>query len=170
MHFKYCPECGNKLTGIQAGDDGIVPYCANCGKRWFDTFHNCVIVLVYNEYDEIVLSKQWYLPEQYLSVTSGYMVPGESAEEAAAREVREELGLEIGKPVYAGTYWLEPVDQLLHGFIAYSAKRDLRLSDEVPFAEWIPAPDAGKRMMPDRPGGCLYEVYHQFLRMRGYES
>ena len=170
MRYKYCPECGSKLTGIHAGDDGMVPYCSRCGRRWFDTFQSCVLVLVYNEYDEIVLSKQWYLPEKYSSFTTGFMVPGESAEESAKSEVREELGLEVKELVYAGTYWLEAVDQLLHGFIAYAPKREIRLSEEISAAEWVPALDAGQKMFPDPPGGGLYEVYHQFLRMRGLEK
>ena len=170
MHYKFCPECGSKLTEIPAGDDGMVPYCDHCGKRWFDSFHSCVIVLVYNEYDEIALSKQWYLPEKYLSITSGFMVPGENAEEAARREVREELGLDLENLSYAGTYWLEPVDQLLHGFIGFSHKRELELSEEISFAEWVPALDAERMMFHDPPGGGLYEVYHQFLKMRGLEN
>ncbi len=169
MRYKYCPECGEKLSMIHAGDDGMVPYCEHCEKRWFDTFHSCVVVLTYNEYDEIVLSKQWYLPEQYASFTTGFMIPGESAEEAAVREVKEELGLNLEKLIYAGTYWLGAVDQLLHGFIGYTPKCGLRLSEEISSAEWVPALEAPAHFFPDSPGGALYEVYHQFLRMRGME-
>ncbi|MBR6088881.1 MAG: NUDIX domain-containing protein, partial [Anaerolineaceae bacterium] len=139
-------------------------------KRWFDSFHSCVIVLVCNEFDEIALSKQWYLPDHFLSITSGYMIPGENAEEAAKREVREELGLELENIIYAGTYWLEPVEQLLHGFIGYTHKKELKLSEEIPFAEWVPALEAEKKMFRDKPGGGLYEVYHKFLKIRGFES
>ena len=95
MHFKYCPECGALLTDRDAGDDGKVPFCEECGKYWFDQFASCVIVLIYNEYDEIVLSWQDYLSEKYAVFTSGFMTPGENAEEAARREVKEELGLDI---------------------------------------------------------------------------
>lgn len=166
MRYIYCPECGTKLTEIAAGDDGMVPYCEKCRKRWFDSFHSCVVVLTYNELNEIVLSKQWYLPEQYYSVTTGYIVPGENAEEAAVREVREELGIEIKSLVYAGTYWLEPTDQLLHGFIAFAPKQDLKLSSEIPSAEWVPAMEASARFFPDKPGGALYELYRKFLQMQ----
>ncbi len=169
MRYKFCPECGAKLSEIRAGDDGMVPYCEQCGKRWFDTFQSCIVVLTYNEYDEIVLSKQWYLPDQYDSVTTGFMIPGESAEEAAVREVKEELGLDLEKLTYAGTYWLGAVDQLLHGFIGFAPKHELRLSEEVPSAEWVPALEASARFFPDSPGNALYELYHQFLKMRGME-
>lgn len=164
MHYKFCPNCGEKLSEISSGDDGMVPYCVHCDKRWFDSFQSCVIVLTYNEYDEIALSKQWYLPEQYYSVTSGFMVPGESAEEAAKREVREELGLEIQDLEYAGTYWLAECDQLLHGFIGFAARKELKLSEEISGAEWIPALEAPEKFFPDKPGGALYEVYHKYLK------
>lgn len=170
MRYRFCPNCGIELTEIHAGDDGMVPYCPQCDKRWFDSFQSCVIILVYNEYDEIVLSKQWYLQDKYMSITSGFMKPGENAEEAAKREVREELGLEIEKLVYAGTYWLEPVDQLLHGFIGFAAKRVLKLSEEVSQAEWIPASEAPSKFFPDKPGGALYEIYHQYLNLRGIQE
>lgn len=110
MHYTYCPNCGNKLTKIHAGDDGMVPYCAKCDKRWFDSFQSCVIVLVYNEFDEIVLSKQWYFPDDYASLTSGFITPGENAEECAIREVKEELGLNVESLEYAGTYFLSEAD------------------------------------------------------------
>lgn len=47
------------------------------------------------ENDEIVLCRQGYLSDCYTSFTSGYITPGETAEETAVREVTEELGLDI---------------------------------------------------------------------------
>jgi NAD+ diphosphatase len=170
MRYKYCPNCGKKLTKIHAGDDGMVPYCEPCDKRWFDSFQSCVIVLVYNEFDEIVLSKQWYLSDEYTAFTSGFIKPGENAEECAVREVKEEIGQDIENLEYAGTYWLGMADQLMHGFIAYTKKNDLVLSEEISAADWVPALDAPKTMFPDKPGGPLYEVYHKFLKMRGLEE
>ncbi|MBR0105211.1 MAG: NUDIX domain-containing protein [Firmicutes bacterium] len=166
MRYRFCPVCGAKLTEIKAGDDGMVPYCEPCGKRWFDTFQSCVIVLTYNEYDEIVLARQNYLSDKYAVITSGFITPGETAEECALREVKEELGLEPERLIYAGTYWFSAREQLMHGFIAYSPKKELVLSKELDSAQWVPALEAAKIMHPDKPGGALYEIYHKFLRMR----
>lgn len=58
MRYKYCPDCGTKLIPKHAGDDGAVPYCESCKEFRFDTFHSCVIVLTYNEFDEIILCRQ----------------------------------------------------------------------------------------------------------------
>ena len=170
MRYKYCPECGTKLTEIQAGDDGMVPYCVPCVKRWFDSFHSCVIVLVYNENDEIALSRQGYLSRQYATLTSGFITPGETAEECALREVKEELGLELESLEYTGTYWFGMRDQLMHGFNGFAHKQELVLSEEIDSAEWIPALEAPGIMFPGRPGVAIYEVYHKYLKMRGLED
>lgn len=167
MRYYYCPYCGSKLTEILCGDDGMVPYCESCETRWFDTFQSCVIVLTYNEFDEIVLARQEYLSDQYATITSGYITPGETAEETAIREVREELGLDLETLEYAGTYWFDAKDMLMHGFIGFTHKKELHISEEVDSAEWVAAPDAPKTMFPDRPGNAAYAVYRRFLKMRG---
>ena len=69
MRYIYCPQCERKLTEIHAGDDGMVPYCDSCKKRWFDTFQSCVLVLTYNEFGEIMLFHQAYLSDRYTSAT-----------------------------------------------------------------------------------------------------
>ena len=124
MQFKFCPTCGKLLTLKEAGDDGPTPYCGSCDKMWFDMFASCIIVLVANEYDEIALLHQPNLSERGVFV-SGYITPGESAEEAAVREVKEELGLEIEALESTGTYWFQKQEQLMHGFIGRVKKKEL---------------------------------------------
>lgn len=167
MKYKFCPNCGKKLTEIKAGDDGMVPYCKACNKRWFDTFQSCVIVLTYNEFDEMVLARQGYLSDKYASITSGFITPGETAEESAIREVKEELGLDIEELTYAGTYWFETGDMLMHGFIGFTHKKALQISEELDSAEWVSALEAPKTMFPDGPGNSIYPIYRKFLKMRG---
>ena len=167
MRYKYCPQCGTKLSYKKAGDDGDVPFCIPCNKYWFDTFASCVIVLVYNEYDEIVLCRQGHLSDKYTSVTSGYITPGENAEETAFREVKEELGIDLEHLEYASTVWFEKNDMLMHGFVGYAHKCELVLSEEINSAEWVPYAEAPKTMFPDSPGNALYAVYRKFLKIRG---
>lgn len=164
MHYKYCPECGSKLTDKKAGDDGNVPYCELCRKYWFDSFGSCVIVLVANEYNEIALLKQNYMSTEYMSFVSGYITPWETAEDTAMREVKEELGIEIERIEYAGTHWFGTKDLLMHGFIGYAKKQDFVLSDEVDMAIWVPALEIVDKIFPEQPGNSMYPLYRQYLR------
>lgn len=167
MRYVYCPKCGAKLTDRAAGDDGSVPYCTACEKYWFDTFASCAIVLIYNELDEIVLCRQGYLSDRYATVTSGYITPGENAEQAARREAKEELGLDLGELEYGGTYWFAIGDMLMHAFLAYCPKCELRLSSEIDSAGWVPATQAHLSLFPDAPGNAAFGLLRQFLKKRG---
>ena len=167
MRYRFCPLCGTELELIPAGDDGMVPYCAQCDKRWFDTFQSSVIVLTYNEFNEVALARQGYLSHKYAVMTSGFITPGETAEATAVREVREELGLEIEELDFAGTFWFRPQEMLMHAFIGFARKRDFVLSEEVDSAEWIPVLEAPNVMFPQKPGNFIYEMYYQLLEKLG---
>jgi len=167
MRYVYCPKCGTKLTEKLAGDNGAVPFCPSCNKFWFDSFANCVIILTYNELDEIVLCRQSHLSDKYTSVTSGYITPGENAEEAALREVREELGIQLESMEYQGTVWFGANDMLMHAFLGFVHKCELTLSEEIDSAEWVHYSQAPKTMYPDGPGNALHMQYRKFLEKRG---
>ncbi len=163
MHYNYCPTCGTKLVPKHAGDDGDVPYCEKCDKLWFDSFSSCVIVLTYNEFGEVVVCKQSYISDVYYTLTSGYMTPGENAEESALREVKEEIGLDLEKLDYAGTYWFEGMQILMHGFMGFIHKQDLTLSEEVDEAIWVPAEEGLGMLFPDAPGNAAYKILQKYL-------
>ena len=162
MHYIFCPQCGNKLSERIAGDDGLTPYCEKCRKYWFDTFHNCVLVMVINENKEVTMLIQPHLSLKQESFVSGYIVPGETAEECAVRETREELGLEILKLVQLGTFWLKGKGQLIHLFAGYVNERQFRLSSEIKEAHWVPLSEVGSHLSSNNPENPL------FLSIRNY--
>ena len=165
MRYKYCPECGAKLNGRQAGDDGLVPYCDNCKRYWFDSFSSCVIVMVVNELHEIALLKQSYISDQYETFVAGYITPGENAEEAATREVKEELGLTVENLIYEGTHWFDKREQLMHAYIGIVKKADFSTSSEVDGVSWIPLEEAPTRMFPNRPGNTQHILYRKYKEL-----
>ena len=173
MHYKFCPQCGEELEGKLAGDDGLVPFCKNCDQYWFDTFPTCVIVLVANEYNEVTLLRQSYMSDKYSSFVSGYMSMGETAEEAAIREVYEELGIELESIEYGGSYWFGEKGILMLGFIAFAKKCEMVLSSEVDSASWVPAAEALQYMWPPGPGNAAYGIYIKYmdsLKEKGFVS
>jgi len=165
MRYSYCPQCGTKLINKIAGDDGYVPFCKQCNKYWFDSFSSVSIVLVANQYNEIALLRQFDMSDKSTSFVSGYIIPGENAEETAVREVKEELGIDIDRLEYAGTYWFDTKEILMHGFIAFVSKSDFKLSSEVDSAEWVPALKVPETMFPDRPGNTMHLIYRKYLKM-----
>lgn len=167
MRYIYCPQCGSKLIERAAGDEGNVPYCTKCDKLWFDSFPCCSIVLVANEFDEIALLRQDYMSHKHTSFVSGYITPGETAEETAVREVREEIGIELEDLENYGTFWFENQGLLMHGFIGRAKKSELVLSKEVDWAEWTKAEDVIKTIFPDSPGNAAFALYKIFMDRLG---
>lgn len=163
MHYIFCPECGNKLIEKTAGDDGLIPYCDTCNKFWFDTFPTCVIVLIANEFNELVLLKQKYLSDKYSTFVAGYMISNENAETTAKREVKEEIGIDLEKLELTCTHWFNQKGILMIGFIAYCKKCDFKLSSEVDSAFWIPYPDVPKYLFPDSPDNTAFALYKKYI-------
>ena len=162
MRFKYCPECGAPLGTRILGDEGRVPYCEVCGRPYFDMFSSCVITLVANESGEVLLLSQGYISNKYHNLVSGYISPGESAEEAAKREVFEETGVEISSLEFAGTYWFAKKDMLMIGFVARVHKQDFHLSQEVYRAVWVTPEQALTMVHPGRAiSRLVLEAYLQ---------
>lgn len=163
MRYKFCPICGTKLIEKAAGDDGNVPFCEKCSEFWFDSFASCCIVLVANELDEIALLRESHKSDKYSTLVSGYIIPGETAEECAFREVEEEIGVKLESLEYSGTYWFAKRELLMHGFIGRTDKCDLILSEEVDSAEWASPEKAGETLFPDFPGNAARALYRKFM-------
>ena len=147
----------------------MVPYCEPCTKMWFDMFSSCIIALVANEYHEIALLLQPSLSDRGVFV-SGYITPGESAEDAAVREIKEELGLDVEKLESTGTFWFKKRGQLMHGFIANVRKQELICSSEIESASWVPAEKAPEIMFEDWNGNRAWDIYRSYMRETGTEN
>lgn len=150
MRFKYCPQCGSLLEGRILGDEGEVPWCFRCDRPWFDMFSTCVISLVHDNHDRVLLLHQGYIHARYLNLVSGYMTPGENAQSAAIREIQEETGLTVDNIEMVGTWWFARKDMLMIGFIAgITDPGELKISSEVDSASWHTAFEAVGLVHPE---------------------
>ena len=161
MRFTYCPDCGKKLIAKEIGDEGKIPYCERCKRPLFDMFSSCVIVLVTNDAEQVVLLSQSYISTQYRNLVSGYIKPGETAEETAYREVQEEIGLNLSSLDFVGTYWFDKKQQLMIGFIGKTSDKELKLSGEVDSAQWVDAKQALDMVHPK--GSVSYALIEYYL-------
>lgn len=164
MRFTYCPDCGQKLILKNIGDEGATPYCEACKKAWFDMFSTCVITLVTNPKNEVLLLNQEYISTQYRNLVSGYMKPCETAEQAAKREVLEEVGITLDALELIGTYWFSKKGLLMIGFIGKTENTELSLSKEVDSAEWMPAEDAISLVHPKSSGSVSHILVEEYIK------
>jgi NAD+ diphosphatase len=83
--------------------------------------------------------------ERRFSCLAGYIEPGESAEAAVLREVREEVGVGVGEIAYAGSQsWPFP-GSLMLGFLAVADPAEPVLVDptEIAYARWFTRREIG---------------------------
>ena len=136
MQFKFCPQCGGKLTTKQVGDEGEIPYCESCGRPWFSFSYPCVICLLTDGEGRYALIRQTYATKNYVCV-AGFIKEQETAEQTAIREVREETGLEVVKLRYINSYYYPKHDNLMLGYVCTVKPEEFRLSGEVERAGWF---------------------------------
>ncbi len=164
MRFSYCPDCGRPLIQKVLGDEGKVPWCESCGRPWFEMFPSAAIVLVVNDDGKVALLNQNYISTVYKNLVSGYIKPGESAEETALREVEEEIGVRLHAVELQFTRWFEKAGVLMVGFLGYTHDRELKLSCEVDAAGWFDPAEALSLVHPKETGsvsGVLVDLYLQ---------
>lgn len=136
MQFTFCPQCGGRLTQKKIGDEGEVPFCGECGRPWFGFSYPCVICLLTDGAGKYALIRQTYATRNYVCV-AGFIHEGETAEQTAVREVREETGLEVLSMRYISSYYYPKHDNLMIGYLCTVKRGEFRLSGEVERAGWF---------------------------------
>ena len=122
--MKYCMECGTKLTERFLKNEGMIPYCENCQAYRFPVFSTAVSMEVQNpSKDKILLIKQ-YGKDRYVLV-AGYVNLGESAEHTVAREVKEEIGLDVREISFEKSEYFPETNTLMLNFSCVAETEDL---------------------------------------------
>jgi NAD+ diphosphatase len=147
MRFTYCPQCGAALGTRDLGDEGPVPFCESCDRPFFPFSYPCVLVVVVNEDNEVILLDQHYLSTEHKVLVAGYMKPGESAEEAAVREVAEETGQAADDVRYVASYHHPTRDLFILGMLVRARKRPFNSSPEVDAVDWFPLDGSADRLL-----------------------
>jgi NAD+ diphosphatase len=131
---RYCPRCGAE-NAVIAGSWG--KRCTACTSEHFPHIHPCAIVLVKRGNKLLLTRKAGWTAGRY-SLVAGFLDFGESLEECAIREVREETGIEICNVSYVGSQnWPFPA-QLMAGFVAEYASGEICVDPhELEDARWF---------------------------------
>ena len=131
----FCPRCGAPTAPAQGG---WLRRCTSEGSEHYPRTDVAVIMSVVDQDDRLLLARGAGWGEGRFSVLAGFLEPGESLPVAVAREVREEVGLEVTDVEYLGDQpWPFPTS-LMVGFTARAVAGDLVLQDsEIAEARWF---------------------------------
>jgi len=129
-----CSICGSATDMAEAG---YLRRCPNCGAVHHPRTDPVVIMLVVDG-DRALLGRQARWPPGRYSALAGFVEPGESLEEAVAREVREEAGIEVRAPRYVSSQpWPFP-SSLMLGFVAeYMGGEPIMRDHELEDVRWF---------------------------------
>jgi NAD+ diphosphatase len=160
----YCANCATPTRIVEAGWKRI---CDACKSEHFPRVDPVVIMLpVFGE--KCLLGRQARFPSGMHSALAGFIEPGESIEEAVARETLEEAGLVVERVRYHSTQpWPFP-HSLMIGAIAEVAGDTHKIDEEeLESARWFTRQEAvllveGKH--PDAFAPPPLAIAHQLLR------
>jgi NAD+ diphosphatase len=160
---RFCGACG---AGTLAAKAGHVLICTNpvCRHEFFPRIDPAIIVLV-SDGERALLGRQAAWPVGRYSTIAGFVEPGESLEDAVAREVLEETGIEVDRIEYHSSQpWPFP-SSLMLGFTAHALTTQIQMrDDELQDAQWFTRDDlaSGRPIMPPNVSISFRLIEHWF--------
>jgi NAD+ diphosphatase len=131
---RFCSVCGSPTELFRGGWGRR---CASCGAEHFPRVDPVVIMLA--EYEgRVLLGRQPGFPPGFFSALAGFVEPGESLEEAVARELFEEAGIAVSDVSYVASQpWPFP-SSLMIGCRAVARGAALTIdTTELEAAMWV---------------------------------
>ena len=133
---KFCNTCGAKTLVSNAGHQ------INCSQKHcvyiqFPRMDPAVIMLIHNN-NKTLLGRQSIWPKGMYSTLAGFVEPGETIENAVAREVYEEAGIKVHKIKYHSSQpWPFP-SSLMLGFFAEAKSTKIKINkSEIEDVRWF---------------------------------
>ncbi|MFM5955143.1 MAG: NAD(+) diphosphatase [Novosphingobium sp.] len=96
---RFCARCGSP-TRLAKG--GWQRDCTGCEAQHFPRVDPVTIMLVEHE-GKVLLGRQPRFPPRRFSALAGFVEPGETIEEAVAREIHEEAGVRVRDVIYVAS-------------------------------------------------------------------
>jgi NAD+ diphosphatase len=161
---RFCSNCGTPTAVFRAGWGRK---CSSCNAEHYPRVDPVVIMLAEHG-DRVLLGRQPQYPAGRYSALAGFVEPGESIEEAVARELREEAGIQAANVRYVASQpWPFP-GSLMIACIA-EARDDVLTIDrtELEDAKWVRRKDV-EAALRGEPGAPFlapphYAIAHTLL-------
>ena len=132
----FCAKCGGR-NGVT--DAGWKAQCALCGAEHFPRTDPVAIMLAVKD-GKALIGRQKFWPAGFMSCLAGFCEPGETIEQAAARELFEEAGI-VCDPAQAEYVACQPwpfPSSLMMGFILTAGTDEIHIdSKELESARWV---------------------------------
>jgi NAD+ diphosphatase len=134
--------CGRCAVATQPAPSERSRRCPSCGAVFHPNIPPAVITLVERDDGRILLAHNAGFPPGLFSAVAGFVEVGESLEQAACREVAEEVGIQIDRLRYFGSQPWPFGRSLMIGFLAHYAGGEITPDGaEIAEARWF-SPDA----------------------------
>lgn len=135
---RFCGCCGSAMQRVP-GERAM--HCAHCHLHHYPRLSPSMIVLV-TRGDEVLLARSPRFVSGVYSTLAGFVEPGESVEQCVAREVREEVGVEVCDIEYVGSQnWPFPHSLMLGFHARYAGGAIVRQEEEIEDAQWFSVHD-----------------------------
>ena len=129
--MNYCPDCGTKLQlKYHPRERKELPFCEGCERYKYPQYNTAVSMIVTDESGEQILLIRQYGGTECI-LTAGYVNLGESAENAAAREIKEELDLEVVSLCFNRSSYFARSNTLMLNFTAVVKDLAARPNEEI---------------------------------------
>jgi NAD+ diphosphatase len=135
---RFCGQCGT-ATELVPGERARK--CPACQLTAYPRISPAIIVLITRGH-EVLLARGRNFPSGFYSTPAGFVEPGETLEEAVAREIKEEVGINVTDIRYFGSQpWPYP-HQMMIGFTATWESGDIVIdTNEIADARWFTRDD-----------------------------
>ncbi|MDD2463732.1 MAG: NAD(+) diphosphatase [Desulfobulbus sp.] len=135
VHHQFCGKCGGKT--LRRDNDQFAMECPACELLFYPRISPAVMILVMRG-EKLLLARSPHFSTGVFSALAGFVEPGETLEQCAQREVREEVGIEIkGIRYFRSQPWPFP-NSLMVAFTAEYAGGVLTPDGtEIEAADWF---------------------------------
>ena len=149
-NHQFCSKCGTESDLAEADWKRV---CPSCGAEHFPRTDPVAIMLA-TKGDKCLLGRQASWPAGFWSALAGFVEPGETVEQAAARELEEEAGIKAD-PAKAEYLFCQPwpfPSSLMVGILLEAETTEISVEqDELEAARWITRDEARQVLAGTHP-------------------